>query len=80
LIKVQCVITKDEIFKGIKNLKNNKAFGDDQVINEYMKTTRLMHDALDFFYENFCHEQFSQGEKINALIGNVARKTLFTTI
>jgi hypothetical protein len=22
-----------------KNLKNNKAFGDDQVINEYMKTT-----------------------------------------
>jgi uncharacterized protein with ParB-like and HNH nuclease domain len=44
------------------------------------KTTRLMHDALDFFYENFCHEQFSQGEKINALIGNVARKTLFTTI
>ena len=32
-------ITKDEIFKGIKNLKNNKAFGDDQVINEYMKTT-----------------------------------------
>jgi hypothetical protein len=39
-----------------------------------------MHDALDFFYENFCHEQFSQGEKINALIGNVARKTLFTTI
>jgi hypothetical protein len=32
-------IRKDEIFKGIKNLKNNKAFGDDQVINEYMKTT-----------------------------------------
>jgi hypothetical protein len=32
-------ITKDEIFKGITNLKNNKAFGDDQVINEYMKTT-----------------------------------------
>ena len=32
-------ITKDEIFKGIKNLNNNKAFGDDQVINEYMKTT-----------------------------------------
>ena len=30
---------KDEIFKGIKKLKNNKAFGDDQVINEYMKTT-----------------------------------------
>jgi hypothetical protein len=27
-------ITKDEIFKGIKNLKNNKAFGDDQVIND----------------------------------------------
>jgi hypothetical protein len=26
-------ITKDEIIKGIKNLKNNKAFGDDQVIN-----------------------------------------------
>ena len=33
-------ITKDEIFKGIKKkLKNNKAFGDDQVVNEYMKTT-----------------------------------------
>jgi hypothetical protein len=28
-----------KIFKGIKNLKNNKAFGDDQVVNEYMKTT-----------------------------------------
>jgi hypothetical protein len=39
-VNINSPITKDEIFKGIKKkLKNNKAFGDDQVINEYMKTT-----------------------------------------
>jgi hypothetical protein len=29
-------ITQDEIFKCIKNLKNNKACGDDCIINEYI--------------------------------------------
>jgi hypothetical protein len=39
-VNINSPITKDEIFKGIKKkLKNNKAFDDDQVINEYMKTT-----------------------------------------
>jgi hypothetical protein len=42
------------------------------------KTIRLMHDALDFFYHKFC--SFSQGEDINSLIENIAKKTLFTTI
>jgi hypothetical protein len=38
-------ITKDEIFKGIKNLKNNKAFGDDQVI-EIKKFLNSISDCL----------------------------------
>ena len=29
-------ITREEIFKAIQNVKNNKAAGDDQVINEYI--------------------------------------------
>ena len=29
-------ITKDEIEKAIKNLKNNKASGEDLIINEYL--------------------------------------------
>lgn len=32
-------ILKDEIHKGIKNLKNDTAFGDDSIINEYIKST-----------------------------------------
>jgi hypothetical protein len=32
-------ITQNEIFKCIKNLKNNKACGDDGIINEYIKST-----------------------------------------
>ena len=32
-------ITQYEIFKCIKNLKNNKACGDDCIINEYIKST-----------------------------------------
>ncbi|XP_063436930.1 uncharacterized protein LOC134718363 [Mytilus trossulus] len=32
-------ITKEEILKCIKNLKNNKACGDDMIINEYIKTS-----------------------------------------
>jgi len=32
-------ITQNEIFKCIKNLKNNKASDDDCIINEYMKST-----------------------------------------
>lgn len=42
------------------------------------KTIRLMHDALEFFYKRF--SSFNKGEQINALIENVAKKTLFTTI
>jgi hypothetical protein len=44
------------------------------------KTTKLMHDALQFFYKKFRHDRFSRGENINALIENIAKKTLFTTI
>ena len=44
-------IRKDEIFKGIKNLKNNKAFGDEQVINEYMKTTS--NQFVDIYEKKF---------------------------
>ena len=32
-------IQKDEIIKCIQKLKNNKAWGEDAIINEYIKTT-----------------------------------------
>lgn len=32
-------ITREEIFKGINMLKNNKACGDDRILNEYIKST-----------------------------------------
>ena len=32
-------ITEEEIFKAIKRLKNDKASGDDQIINEYLKSS-----------------------------------------
>lgn len=51
-------ITKVEIFKGIKNLENKKAFGDAQVINEYMKTTR--NQFVDI-YENLFNLIFDTG-------------------
>jgi hypothetical protein len=34
--KINRNITQDEIFKCIKNLENNKACGDDCIINEYI--------------------------------------------
>ncbi|ESO87462.1 hypothetical protein LOTGIDRAFT_78850, partial [Lottia gigantea] len=33
-------ITENEILKCIENLKNNKAYGSDQILNEYIKTTK----------------------------------------
>ena len=32
-------ITKDEIFKCVRKLKNEKASGEDEIINEYIKST-----------------------------------------
>ena len=36
---LDCPITDDEIRKCINTLKNNKATGDDQILNEYIKST-----------------------------------------
>ena len=36
---LNCYITENEIIKGIKSLKNNKACSNDQIINEYLKNT-----------------------------------------
>ena len=36
---INCDISNDEILKCIKTLKNNKACGDDLIINEYLKAT-----------------------------------------
>ena len=36
---LDCPITDDEIRKCIDTLKNNKATGDDQILNEYIKST-----------------------------------------
>jgi hypothetical protein len=32
-------ITEDEVIKAVKNLKNSKAPGLDDIVNEYLKTT-----------------------------------------
>ena len=32
-------ITKDEFFKCVRKLKNEKASGEDEIINEYIKST-----------------------------------------
>ena len=34
-------ISKEEIEICIKNLKNNKAFGEDKIISEYIKSTSM---------------------------------------
>ena len=36
---LNCYITENEIIKGIKSLKNNKACSNDRIINEYLKNT-----------------------------------------
>jgi hypothetical protein len=38
-VHINGYISQNEIFKCIKNLKNNKACGEDEIINEYIKST-----------------------------------------
>ena len=44
-VHINGYISQNEIFKCIKNLKNNKACGEDEIINEYIKSTsnRFIH-------------------------------------
>ena len=51
-------ITQNEIFKCIKNLKNNKACGDDCIINEYIKSTSNQFIEL---YEKLSNLIFKSG-------------------
>lgn len=38
-------IKAEEITECVKNLKNNKSFADDHIINEYLKSTLKYHAA-----------------------------------
>ena len=38
-------IKAEEITKCVKNLKNNKSFADDHIINEYLKVNAQYHAA-----------------------------------
>ena len=51
-------ITQNEIFKCIKNLKNNKVCSDDCIINEYIKSTSNQFIEL---YENIFNLIFKSG-------------------
>ena len=44
-VHINGYISQNEIFKCIKNLKNNKTCGEDEIINEYIKSTsnRFIH-------------------------------------
>ena len=44
-VHINGYISQNEIFKCMKNLKNNKACGEDEIINEYIKSTsnRFIH-------------------------------------
>ena len=62
-------ITKDEITKCIKSLKNNKAHGDDEIINEYIKSTSNVFTPI---YEKLFNIIFNTGKIPECwLIGNI---------
>ena len=62
-------ITREEIFKAIQNVKNNKAAGDDQVINEYICSSA---DIMIDVYVNLFNLIFDTGLVPEVwLIGNV---------
>lgn len=51
-------ITREEIFKGINMLKNNKACGDDRIFNEYIKSTQ---DCMLNLYTVLFNKIFGSG-------------------
>ena len=62
-------ITQDEILKCIKSLQNNKANGDDELINEYIKTTSNIFIPI---YEKLFNFIFNSGIMPECwLIGNI---------
>ena len=62
-------ITKDEISTCIKKLKNNKAFGEDLVLNEYIKNTEFYYSDT---YETLFNVVFNSGIIPESwLIGNI---------
>ena len=62
-------ITKDEIEKAIKNLKNNKASGEDLIINEYLKHSARKMIQL---YVKIFNEVFDSGKLPEKwIIGNI---------
>ena len=56
--KLNSQITKEEILKCINNLKNDKACADDEIINEYIKSTA---DRFIDVYENLFNIIFDTG-------------------
>ena len=66
---INYVITKDEISTCIKKLKNNKAFGEDLVLNEYIKNTEFYYSDT---YETLFNVVFNSGIIPEGwLIGNI---------
>ena len=62
-------IDKEEIFECIKKLKNNKASGEDEIINEYIKATR---EQFSDIYEKLFNIIFDTGNVPEIwLIGNI---------
>ena len=55
---INCDITKNEILKCIRKLKNNKACSDDLIINEYIKSTC---DKFISIYEKLFNLIFKTG-------------------
>ena len=62
-------ITKDEIYKAVKNLKNNKSPGDDLIVNEYICSSLVYMIEI---YEELFNLIFDTGLLPEAwLIGNI---------
>ena len=67
--QLNCRITCEEILQGLRNLKNNKACGEDRVINEYIKSTS---NILVHIYEELFNLIFDTGILPDVwLLGNI---------
>ena len=62
-------IMQEEILRCIKKLKNNKACGEDYVVNEYIKSTS---DLFLPTFEKICNVMFNSGVMPDIwLVGNI---------